>query len=306
MLRIKRSRLQVFIIAATFITTCGVGALTAIPASSATVTVSGHVNCSGWPAGSANGLATKVQITAGASTGSGSVFLGNYSVALANVPSGSVSATATVSCGNGNTWNLPFQLNGTSGTTLDLTNPTPAFIGVHIDDPSSGQSVSYPGVPIRSRWSWPLHVQIYNAKNVLVGTRTVTAQWVQGSDEWDAPAIFLGDVPSGAYYFIAWLDFTLHKQVAGIYNVLSRSLPYTLWGFFSSTSTKLTEGDINQDNRITAADFNVLNACYSDLLPPKGPCSSTQARGSDLNLDGKVNGTDYNLWLRIEKNVSGG
>lgn len=308
MLTVQHHPRHALTVALTFVTACGLSVLAAVPASAATVTVSGPANCSGYPAGSANGLATKVQIKVGATVGSGSVsLLGNYTVTMSNVPSGGENATATISCSNGHTWNLPFRLSGQSSTVkLDLTNPTPAFIGVHVDDPSDGLPVWYPNPPISSRWPWPLHVQIYNQNNVLVGTRTVTAQWVQGSDEWDAPAIFLGDVPSGGYYFKTWLDFTLHKQVDGIYNVVSRLLPYPTWPDFSSNTTQLIEGDINQDNQITSADFLILKDCYSDLLPPTGPCSATQKRGSDLTLDGHVNGPDYNLWLRIDQNVHGG
>jgi len=66
----------------------------------------------------------------------------------------------------------------------------------------------------------------------------------------------------------------------------------------------LLVGHINHDNAFNILDCNLLLNCYSDVLPPKGPCSTVQG-GADLNDDGAVNQFDYNLFLRVINNHRG-
>jgi hypothetical protein len=68
----------------------------------------------------------------------------------------------------------------------------------------------------------------------------------------------------------------------------------------------LTVGDVNQDNQVNITDYNLMMQCYSDIAPPKGPCSPALKRASDLNDDGYVNQIDYNLYLRVVQSLSGG
>ena len=275
-------------------------------AEAATVTVSGFANCwgmLGYPTPAEP--ATQVRITIpGASVAVGVNAIGFYSANVPNVPSGGASATAYVSCLSGaGPWNLPFHL-ATSSMSLDLTNPTPVDFAVYLDDPRNLSPINlHPRHPSR-----PLSVQIYNQSNALVGTRKVTATqfYANGAptDEYTG-TIYLGHI-SGVRWFKVWLDYTLHHQMQSFINVPSIPGPWHYSLDMRNDDVKtLIVGDINQDNRITTSstnrtdDYNLLLNCYSDLLPPRGPCSPQQKRAADLNDDGSVNGLDYNLFLKI-------
>jgi len=68
--------------------------------------------------------------------------------------------------------------------------------------------------------------------------------------------------------------------------------------------TTLISGDINNDNVVNIADYNILIGCYSDFLPPVA-CSTGNAAMADLTDDGSVNQFDYNLFLRELTNIGG-
>ncbi len=61
----------------------------------------------------------------------------------------------------------------------------------------------------------------------------------------------------------------------------------------------LTAGDINGDGYVDVKDYDLLLQCYSDLLPPKGPCDSGLKAAADLDDDGNVNQYDYNELIRV-------
>jgi plastocyanin len=57
----------------------------------------------------------------------------------------------------------------------------------------------------------------------------------------------------------------------------------------------LVTGDINNDNKLNALDYNVLITCFGiNMTSPA--CMDSQA--TDINDDGAVNGIDYNVFLR--------
>ena|SRR5690348_10618415 len=102
-----------------------------------------------------------------------------------------------------------------------------------------------------------------------------------------------------AALFKVKLDYTLFKYATGFYLIQQ--------GVDNSISdTPLTVGDVNQDNAVNTADYNLMMQCYSDLSPAKGPCDANFKHASDLNDDGYVNGVDYNLMLRVFQNQGGG
>jgi len=59
----------------------------------------------------------------------------------------------------------------------------------------------------------------------------------------------------------------------------------------------LVSGDVNNDNQLTNADYDIIMGCYSDLQPAKN-CDATRKAAADLSDDGKVNHDDYNLFMR--------
>jgi hypothetical protein len=79
----------------------------------------------------------------------------------------------------------------------------------------------------------------------------------------------------------------------------------TTGGQSTAPDTRLLVGDINQDNATNVLDYNLLLNRYSELLPPRGPCSSLQKMAADLKDDGAFNQFDYNLFLRVINNQGG-
>jgi len=181
--------------------------------------------------------------------------------------------------------------------------PTKLTVTVLLDDPTTHRAIN-PNPLHKSR---PLSIQIFNASNVKVfdnSSSPATATLVPGTgDRYAATVTLPGTWPANAqaapaYLVKARLDYTLVALAPGI--VLIQG------GMANSTpAISLIVGDINQDNSLNLTDYNLLMNCYSDLQPPRGPCSAQDKRAADLNDDGAVNGIDYNYYLKEVLNVSG-
>jgi hypothetical protein len=177
---------------------------------------------------------------------------------------------------------------------------TTATIGVLLKDPLNGSYIKTN--PLHK--TRPLTLQVYNASNALIYQDTVNAVVIPGTDRYVAtvPLDWQRDWSPGGNATVVLvkvkLDYTLLKQVTGFYLIkagIDTALP--------DTSVKV--GDVNQDNSVNITDYNLMMQCYSDLQPPKGPCSAALKRAADLNDDGYVNGIDYNLMLRVLQNQGG-
>lgn len=189
---------------------------------------------------------------------------------------------------------LPSSFGGVQWLETYLT------LNVLLDDPQDHTPVNTN--PLHK--TRPLHVMIYDANNQLGFEQwNVTANAVTGTDKYNArillPRSWPGGVYAPAYMVKVQLDYTLRKYVPGI--VLIQHGVENL-----GMDTPITIGDVNQDNSVTNADYNLMMQCYSDLLPPPGPCDSSLKRASDLNDDSLVNQLDYNLYLRVVMNSGGG
>jgi dockerin type I repeat protein len=177
---------------------------------------------------------------------------------------------------------------------------TTATIGILLTDPLNGSYINTN--PLHK--TRPLTLEVFNATNALIYQDTVNAAVAPGTDRYVAtvPLDWQRDWSPGGNATVVLvkvkLDYTLFKQVAGFYLIKAgtdTALP----------DTSVRVGDVNQDNAVNITDYNLMMQCYSDLQPPKGPCSASLKRASDLNDDGYVNGIDYNLMLRILQNQGG-
>jgi hypothetical protein len=216
---------------------------------------------------------------------------------------------------------------------------TTLTVSVKIVDPVNGAYLTTK--PLHA--TRPMHVQIFDAASQVVfdsdpgwtksptgshSKTSIQAKAVPGTDEYTAtfqlpgaspslprpsgcgvpscnPGVWSNSAGAGAYIVKVRLDYSLVSQVPGIV-LISQGLSNGTTAKNPVDPARIIVGDINQDNQVSVADYNLLAACYSDLQPPKGPCPSSQQTAADLNDDGHVNGIDYNILLRILTNQGGG
>lgn len=103
--------------------------------------------------------------------------------------------------------------------------------------------------------------------------------------------IGLGTPLSGATIVKVKMPQTLRKIIPGIVTLQAgqqANLP----------TVYLVNGDMNDDNRISILDYNLLLDCFSDLSPAKNCADVNKKLMTDINDDGRVNQFDYNLLLR--------
>lgn len=93
-----------------------------------------------------------------------------------------------------------------------------------------------------------------------------------------------GNFAAGNYTAKVKLDNTLYKQLPGIITI-------TLGQYNQLPAVVLTPGDLNQNNQLEIADYNLLLSCYGTKECPM----KDQA---DLNGDGKVDEIDINMMQR--------
>lgn len=149
----------------------------------------------------------------------------------------------------------------------------------------------------------PLHperqirIEVFNSQNQLVLTKNGTLNFIPASGNFTGSVNMGNSLGSGLYTVKIKAGQFLRGLVPGIQNITAgviNQLP----------PTTLVNGDINEDNALSALDFNILVGCYSDLLPAVS-CTETNKFLADIDDDGAVNQFDYNLFLRELTNVVG-
>jgi Ricin-type beta-trefoil lectin domain-like len=149
----------------------------------------------------------------------------------------------------------------------------------------------------------PLHpqrnitVEVLNSNNQLVLTKTGTVTYASGSGSFDGNINLGNTLNNGIYTIKIKTNQFLRNLVPGIQTL-------TAGANNAIPATTLVTGDINGDNVINILDYNVIQGCFSDLLPA-ADCTSANNVLADLTDDGHVNQFDYNLFLRELTNVGG-
>lgn len=98
----------------------------------------------------------------------------------------------------------------------------------------------------------------------------------------------LNDITAGTYAIKVKSPSYLRRCIAG------KSIAS---GQAVEVAANLVSGDIQNDNRLTVLDYNILAGCYSDRSPAKS-CDADKKNASDLTDDGNVNGFDVILFQR--------
>ncbi len=117
-------------------------------------------------------------------------------------------------------------------------------------------------------------------------------------------AIDLSSIPQGSYYVLAKSpEGSLRELLSSQLISIRLGQTIALTGKTNVNPTNLRMGDINNDNSVDLADYNILVDCYG-MKTTSSSCKahnlSDQTKGlfADINDDGVVNGIDYNLLIR--------
>ena len=141
-----------------------------------------------------------------------------------------------------------------------------------------------------------LSVGVFNAQNVLVQSEALPITYSVANGSYTGTGDF-GTLPSGSYTIAVRADQYLQKTATGIQTITAGQVNQIAPIF-------LITGDIDNNNQINIADYNILMGCYSDLTAAAS-CTSAQKKAADLTDDGNVNQLDYNLFIREIGNRSG-
>lgn len=142
----------------------------------------------------------------------------------------------------------------------------------------------------------PLHttravtVEAYNASNQLVATKQGNILFNSTNGDFTG-SIDMGQLVTGIYIIKIKVPQYLKKPIQGIVTITSGQVN-------TLSPLALTTGDINNDNQLSALDYNLLLDCFSDLAPPRNCSDQSKKDTADITDDGRVSQFDYNLFLR--------
>jgi hypothetical protein len=167
-----------------------------------------------------------------------------------------------------------------------------------IGTPSSSINPHHPN---RNAW-----ITLFNSSNTPIATKTgiITYDLTSGSFTGlidkegmeSAPA-----VPAGNYTLKIQTPQFLRKNIPGIFAIQTNSTT-------TLPAIRLTNGDVNMDNKINILDFNMILSCYGNkasssdcLITPQFALDQAPAEPlaplADLNDDGAVNEVDLNIFI---------
>nr|MBA3724425.1 hypothetical protein [Candidatus Levybacteria bacterium] len=138
---------------------------------------------------------------------------------------------------------------------------------------------------------------LLNASNVVVATKSGTIRFNTTSGMYEGTIDLGTGITQGVYQIKVKSDQYLRSRVPGIHTLTKETINVL-------PEAVLIAGDINNDNRLNILDYNILEGCYSDLLPAKD-CTTTNQALADLNDDSKADQVDYNLFLKEISNRVG-
>lgn len=130
-------------------------------------------------------------------------------------------------------------------------------------------------------------VRVLNADIDIFDLQNQKVKNIPGSVTFDSISqSFRGEISvgslTGSYVIKAKLDNTLWRRTPGIITLVSSQKSET-------QQTQLVSGDLNQDNELSLADYNILLSCY-------GRKSCEQKSSTDLNIDGLIDEKDINIF----------
>lgn len=191
-----------------------------------------------------------------------------------------------------------------TGTALQFTLLLDG-VGSAGDNPNpTGNSLSNknPQHPQRN-----VDIQVFNTNNQAVASSSAALTYDSSTGTFVGAIGLPSTVPSGEYSIKVQTDRYLRKLIPSIQQIIANQAT-------TVPEVRLIAGDTNNDNTLSALDYNALLDCgYGELnpLPMNDPNSTFHSQNCqahdqanapvedvDLNDDGIINSTDFNLFLR--------
>lgn len=176
--------------------------------------------------------------------------------------------------------------NGTQ-IALDIGIDGIGSVGDHTN-PDPKDSTQNPQHPTRN-----VTVELYNSSETLVSTFNGTIQYNSATGRFTG-TVGLAQTASGNYIVKVKSLGTIKKRLPGITTLVAGQT-------HNASQVNLVVGDLNSDNHINIADYNILNDCIFAPAATHGTvCSQNPdyAVISDLNDNGIKNILDYSLLVR--------
>lgn len=178
---------------------------------------------------------------------------------------------------------VPFYSSSDKSSETPMISPTPippdTKVAISIQLAGIGSRVSFgensnPAPSTRS-----VDIQVYDSSGKQVQTATGQVAYNNASSSFKGTTTITA-IPSGNYSIKIRVDNSLWRAVKG--------LSLTAGETTTLSRTTLIPGDLDQDNRISLLDYNILMSCY-------GSKTCTKKQQADLNMDGRVNEIDLNI-----------
>ncbi len=144
-------------------------------------------------------------------------------------------------------------------------------------------------------------VEVFDARELRVAEKVFGNEFIYnapGSKRFEATGVALNEqLPAGIYILKISTDGYLRKRIPGIHTVAADGR------IVETLNTTLVVGDINNDNKLDIADYNLYRACYrknvNDTITVDG--QSFSCSKVDLNDDGRIDNPssekDYRLLI---------
>jgi len=139
-------------------------------------------------------------------------------------------------------------------------------------------------------------VELYNSSETKISEHQGTLTYDDALDLYTATGtntISLGNTPTENYIVKLRVPGYLKRRIPGIVSIVSGqeyTVAHTIAG-----GPNLIAGDLNNDNKLTILDWNIINACAKNNVTI---CTAAYKAQADYTANGVVDEFDYFLFLR--------
>lgn len=176
-----------------------------------------------------------------------------------------------------------------SGTPIPTASPTPApgstTLSFNLILPGVGGLAGNPNPLTPTK---QLKIQVFNSTNQQVGGDKTGNIIFDSQSGMFKGTVNLGVISSGTYTIKVKTDRYLRKLISGVQNLVE--------GLNQMPQTTMVVGDINGDNKLNIADYNIIVTCFGNKANSSS-CGAVNKQAADLNDDGKISDPDYKLFI---------